>query len=241
MRIALCQSGDSGGSDVVGTYVKRGAIEYFPLYQKKKINYMKQFIFIIVFLCLHVEGQSQSVKQPYNCKILYEIIKRIQLEREYIDIKKQIKNKYIFTNDTFATKKEYENDKQIDSLIKLQNLLEIVRSTFDSLFYLSDKNIIIDTFFFFSPECNCSIGKNKFIIINDYRLLSKYSNYNVIRLNKLSEYHEYLTVSLRHRSSKNRLDNVAFLYTIEENVPRIVKVVVFDKRDIDIDRTKFWD
>ncbi len=173
----------------------------------------------LLLLCLY--SYSYGQKHSFNCDLLSAIVKSIDKEKQKIEIFRKIDGKYNLIEDDGKYKVQaneaYRNDAILDSLLKLPNILEIIDVKIDSIFYLSENIIIVDTFKFFTSDCNCKINRKKIIIINDMRKLPKLKNGKVISVYSLDNYRGYSCVFLKYKGSHRKVIKVAFFYLIERN------------------------
>ncbi|PQJ10338.1 hypothetical protein CJD36_010195 [Flavipsychrobacter stenotrophus] len=197
---------------------------------------------LIVAFYLMISLGAAGQERPFNCRILNEIILRIDTERTNLEISSLVSDdKVFFAGGEIKAKDAYLNDRELDSIIHLPNISQITHSRHDSLFYLASENLIIDTLRFFTPECSCRINNRNWVVVNSYKDVPKDKSYNIIRLDKLSYYHNYPTITMRHKSSKSRLDNVTFLYNVEDNVPAIKEIFIMRRNEINVDPAPYWD
>lgn len=204
---------------------------------------MNRILLISLLLCsINVSGQ----KQPYNCMLLKNVVKRIEFERRNIELEQLVEGKYDWSTDTVKPKVEYMNDRILDSILKLPDIKAILRTRFDSVFYLSNFNVVFDPSNVFSSKCNCEVNGKKIIVINDSSELLKYKNFNLFRvLDTPSHYNtyshlkkrrvNYFAVKLRHKSAKSKLDYVIALYLNTKNVPAVKEFRVIHKNELDVD------
>jgi hypothetical protein len=101
--------------------------------------------------------KAYGQQKPFNCLILKKIILNIDTQKQNNVLYDFIQERctIIATSngrDSIIKKPGYKSDKTLDSILKLQNIDAILNVRFDSLFYLSKDNIILDTFRFFTPS-----------------------------------------------------------------------------------------
>jgi hypothetical protein len=166
---------------------------------------------------------------------------RVDLEKQNYAIEMSIRGKYDLIGGHVIKKNGFEHDKELDSMLKLPNLRTVLNSTFDSLFYLADTNIIVDTSCFFSSLCICKIGGKTVIVSNDFNSFFGKHNYNLIWLRPPFKYRrysfekkrftDYWAISLRHRSSQNTKDNVTIFYRYSKKQPVIKELKVIRRSD----------
>ncbi len=200
---------------------------------------------LIVGLLLYSLNASGQ-KQTHNCLLLKNIIKGIELEKRNIELCRLVDGKYDWSTDTILPKVDYINDRVLDSILKLHDINAILRARFDSVFYLSDYNIVFDPSHTFTPKCNCNINGKKILVVNDSSELLKYKNFNLIKVvgapSRYNTYSlkekrriDYFSIKLRHRSAKSKLDAVICLYLNVENVLVVKEFRVIRKNEIDVD------
>lgn len=201
-------------------------------------------ILIVSLLLYSLNALGQ--KNTYNCMLLKNIVKGIELKKRNIELYRLVDGKYDWSTDTIKPKVEYINDRVLDSILKLYDIKVILRARFDSIFYLSDYNIIFDPSHIFTPKCNCEINDKKILVVNDSSDLLKYENFNLINVvGTLYRYNtysiienkriNYFAIKLRHRSAKSKLDYVICLYLNVENVLVVKEFRVVRKNEIDVD------
>lgn len=193
---------------------------------------------VLIFLTI-VHAISANGQSNYNCKILEKIIESIDTEKKLLMYQNQIVGKYdlIEKNGIYKVKpkKGYENDSSLVNILNFDNIIDVVNVKNDSIFYLKKDNLVIDTFGFFDCGTNFIIGGRNFIVRNHYDSLL-FKKHNIIYLYSLDSYRGYSGVALRHESAKSRVDKTIFLYSIEQNVPVIKKILVVHRNSIDINR-----
>jgi len=200
--------------------------------------------------CLIASGQ----KAPFNCLLLKNIITKIDSEKQNIELSGLIYGKcYVVSNPkkfgdySIKKRKDYVRDIKLDSILKLPNIDAILGAVNDSVFYLTNDNVIVDTFCFFTPGCSCRVNGKNIIVVNNYRLIPTDKSYNILTVYSLDDYGFYSfdkeavhipklprfinspCISLRHKSSKNEFDKVMFPYFIKNNQPIIKEAKVTHK------------
>jgi hypothetical protein len=197
---------------------------------------MKKIILLFFLIsCSYAYGQIQQ----FNCSLLREIIFNIENQRELIEANKKIEGKYSMNEENgkfeIQVKELYKKDAFLDSILKLSNIVEIIEVSNDSIFYLNDEIILIDTFRFFTSKCNCKINTRKISVINNLSKLSNSNNNNFITISSLDNYRGYSCIFLKDSRSEEKVYRVAFLYVIEHNRYIIKDIVVLRKDMIDYD------
>lgn len=191
-------------------------------------------VFSIVLLCLFSYAYGQ--KRPFNCGLLVEIVKSMDKERQKIETFYKIKGKFDYIDEgdgkyKVKAKEAYRNDAVLDSILKLPDILEIADPHIDSIFYLQGDNVFLDTFKFFTPECNCKVNGKKIRVVNDMSKLLPSETVKVISVNALNNYRNYSCVFLKYKGSHPKIDRVIFFYLIERN-KHVIKNIELSRRDM---------
>ena len=185
-----------------------------------------KIIFTLLYICCFLGSYGQN--SQFNCLLLAEIVNSMDIQKKKIETYRKIDGKY----DLFESrgkyfvkiKKRYHEDTAVQRILKLPNIIDIVNVKDDSMFFLCDDIVLIDTFNFFTPECSCKFACKKISVVNDLNRILP--DQKVINLISLDNYRGYSCISLKYNGSYKKIRRVIFLYLIEHNLPII--------KDIDV-------
>ena len=188
---------------------------------KKSLFLMKCLaIFFVMFFC---STKSYSQKEEFNCNIFKMILKGIEEQKDKLKIYKSIKDKVYITTDSTLTNLRVVNqsnipDKVIDSLVKLSDFVSI---TDDSLYYFKSQNIIVDTFMFFTKDCDCLSNGSMFLFDNKKPNKINSLNTNIIEVRGINIKNDQLIINLKNPKSKF---SIYFYFNLVFNSPTLSKV-----------------
>lgn len=191
---------------------------------------------ILIFSCYYCYGQ----KRPFNCGLLVEIVKSMDIEKQKFETFFKIKGEFEYIEEgdgkyKVQPKTAYHKSAELDSILKLPDILEITDPHLDSIFYLQDYNVFLDTFKFFTPECNCKVNGKKIKVLNNVNKVPKSRDIMVIDLSGLDNYKGYSCIGLKYHGSHPKTYKVLFLYLIERNKHVVKKIEVVRRDMIDYD------
>ncbi len=178
---------------------------------------------IILYLLLVVCSESVTAQpKNFSCEIFNKILQGISDQNKKIKLAGYLQNKVKIISDSAGMNPKIINisslpDSLVDSLVKVSDFTNIED---DPLFHETNKNVVIDTFHFFTSVCNClRNGKNyKFILEPNF---SRQSSFNIIELRSILISKEHFVVALKSRTSKS---NVLFYFKINSNRISLSKI-----------------
>ncbi|MES2429306.1 MAG: hypothetical protein V4556_00125 [Bacteroidota bacterium] len=166
---------------------------------------------------------AYSQKENFNCEIFKLILKGIEKQKEKLEVYKFIKDSIYITADSEGMNPRIVNnshipDKIVDSLVKISDFLSI---TNDSLYYFKAQNVVIDTFNFFTNNCDCINNGNMFLFENNKVLETNFFAPNLIEIKGISLKDNQLVINLSDRKSKF---SVYFYFDIVLSKPLLSKI-----------------
>lgn len=182
---------------------------------------MKIILYLFLVLCsVRVNAQPRN----FSCEIFNQILQGIKQQNEKIKLRDYLQDKVKVISDSSGMNPKIINisllpDSYIDSLVKVSDFASIED---DPLFHENKKNIVIDTFNFFSPVCDCLSSSKSYKFIQEPNF-SQQSSFNIIELRTILIFKEHFIVALKSRSSKS---NVLFYFKIDSNRISLTKVEI---------------